>query len=268
MLARTVFAFIALFWLTMNVLLWRAEFGDRSRNGSAVPVEVVWRKMLTAPDSSSLDVLQRGRKIGFCHWTTRVTEELAKLDEAPPEGMPEAAMGGRIRFTGSLSGADFANRLRFDCDLRLSTNNNWQELTLRLNFNPVVSEIQAVAASKTVRIKVAGGDDTFERVLAFSDFLNPQLLQEKLDVPSAAGVLGSTRLPTLPNSTAWPGLGLKWEAFSDKLVIRHEPVRVYRLQTRVLDRYTIVIFVSRAGEILRAELPDEILLLHDELAGL
>jgi hypothetical protein len=63
-------------------------------------------------------------------------------------------------------------------------------------------------------------------------------------------------------------LGLQWEAFNDKLVIRHEPVRVYRLQTRLLDRYPIVIFVSRAGEILRAELPQGIVLLHDQLVSL
>ncbi len=265
MLARTIFAFIVLFWLTMNVLLWRAEFGERSRGGSAVPVEVVWRKMLTAPDSSSLDVLQRGRKIGFCQWTTRVTEELAKLDEAPPGGMAEAAAGGRIRFNGSLSGADFADRMRLDCDLRLATNYNWQEFSIRLNFNPVLLEIQAVAASQTVRIKVAGGDQTFERVLGFSDLRDPHALLNELNVPPAAGLPGSAGWPALPPGAGWPGLGLKWEAYSDKLVIRHEPVRVYRLQTRVLDRYPIVIFVSRAGEILRAELPEGIVLLHDRL---
>ena len=48
MLARPTFLAIATFWLTMNVLLWRAEYG--SHNGETpVPLELVWRKILTAP---------------------------------------------------------------------------------------------------------------------------------------------------------------------------------------------------------------------------
>jgi hypothetical protein len=47
--------------------------------------------------------------------------------------------------------------------------------------------------------------------------------------------------------------------------VRHASVRAYRLKTRILDRYDIVIFVSRVGEILRVELPDEIVLTNDQL---
>ena len=61
--------------------------------------------------------------------------------------------------------------------------------------------------------------------------------------------------------------GIKWEARRDTLKIGHEPVQVYRLQTRVLDRYAIVIFISRAGEILRAELPDGMVLVQNELSN-
>jgi hypothetical protein len=39
------------------------------------------------------------------------------------------------------------------------------------------------------------------------------------------------------------------------------------LQTRVLDKYEIKIFISRVGEILRVELPDEVVLVNDQLAA-
>jgi hypothetical protein len=61
--------------------------------------------------------------------------------------------------------------------------------------------------------------------------------------------------------------GLKWEGREDSMRIGHSPVRTYRLHTRVLDRYQITIFVSRVGEILRVELPDEIVLVNDQLSA-
>jgi hypothetical protein len=45
-------------------------------------------------------------------------------------------------------------------------------------------------------------------------------------------------------------------------------VRVYRLQARLLDRYQIVVVVSRVGEILRVELPNGLLLVNEALSTL
>ena len=64
MASRLTFIAITLFWVVMNILLWRSEFGA-GRAGSPVPVAAVWQKILTAPDNSSLTVIYKGRKIGF-----------------------------------------------------------------------------------------------------------------------------------------------------------------------------------------------------------
>ncbi len=87
----------------------------------------------------------------------------------------------------------------------------------------------------------------------------------ELGGPFAAGLLDDFELPTVTQKAASPGLDVKWEAHLDTLRIRHEPVRVYRLQTQVLGRYPIVIYISREGEILRAELPGGIVLVDDLL---
>ena len=65
MIPRLTFFFITVFWVTMNTLLWRAEFGSARNEGSAVPLEMVWQKILTAPDNSSLNLFYEGRKVGF-----------------------------------------------------------------------------------------------------------------------------------------------------------------------------------------------------------
>src|SRR5580765_1815800 len=154
MLSRFAFILITLFWLAMNVLLWRVEYARRSSAGSSVPTTLVWQKMLTAPDSSSLTILHHGKKIGFCHWTTSVGEELSRLTEAeaPPEGMVRQMSGYRIQLEGNLALEDFAGRLRFDSHLKLDPRQLWQEFDLRLNLRPTLLEIHSVAAEKTIHL--------------------------------------------------------------------------------------------------------------------
>lgn len=58
MFARLTFCGLAAFWVTMNVLLWRLEYGARGGD-TEVPAQLVWHKILTAPDGSSLSVTRR-----------------------------------------------------------------------------------------------------------------------------------------------------------------------------------------------------------------
>jgi hypothetical protein len=45
-------------------------------------------------------------------------------------------------------------------------------------------------------------------------------------------------------------------------------MRVFRLETQLLNRYKVVILVSRVGEILQVKFGDEVVLLHDWLGNL
>lgn len=83
MAARLTFLAITAFWVTMNVLLWRVEFGVRGGD-TPVPALLVWHKMLTAPDSSSLSVYQRGERMGYCEISTAVGQQMAAFDEGKP----------------------------------------------------------------------------------------------------------------------------------------------------------------------------------------
>jgi hypothetical protein len=265
MLARVAFLFIALFWATMNILLWRAEYGNRDVTNSSVSVAAVWRKILTAPDPSALNIFYHGEKVGFCHWQTSVGEELAKLDEAPPEGILVGQRNYHIRLEGNVSLRDFESRLRFDSNLTLATNQSWQELKARLSLRPTVWELQALAVQQTVRLKADDGETHFERVMRFSDLANPNALLGEFSGPFSLAVFGG--LPATTQKSSSLISGLHWTARYDTLTIGHEPVKVYRLETRLLDRYPVIIFVSRAGEILRAELPDKIVLVLEQLGG-
>ena len=68
---RLTFLAIILFWGTMNVLLWRTEYGSLGGD-TPVPFALVWRKILTAPDASSLSVYQNRERMGYCEFSTSV----------------------------------------------------------------------------------------------------------------------------------------------------------------------------------------------------
>ncbi len=269
MLYRAALLSVTLFWLLMNVLLWRAEYGQRDAAHTSVPVAVVWHKMLTAPDTSSLTILHHGKKIGFCHWMTSIGEELSKLKEedVPPEGMVERVSGYRIQLEGNVALPDFPNRVRFDCALKLATNQLWQEFSLRLNLRPAVWELRSVATEQTLRLKVEDGGERLERVIKFSELQDPAALLRDVAGPFAYGMFSAIHLPIRPQSASSRALGLEWEARNDSAKIGQSLVRAYRLQARLLDRYQARIFVSRVGEILRVDLPDEVVLLNDQLAN-
>ena len=77
------------------------------------------------------------------------------------------------------------------------------------------------------------------------------------------GLFDTLDLPFMPQSTAGIAQEIHWEAHRDRLKIGSEPVSVYRLETHVLG-YSIVIYASTLGEILRVELPDNLTATLDE----
>jgi len=104
MFSRVILVALAGFWVTMNVLLWRAEYGKKAGLGTSVPARVVWQKILTSPDSSSLTIWRKGKKIGFCHWITSVSEDLSRVSstEEPPEGMVREIVNYRLELGGNV----------------------------------------------------------------------------------------------------------------------------------------------------------------------
>lgn len=251
----------------MNVLLWRVEYGVHG-SGVAVPVDLVWRKILTAPDASSMNIYENGERSGFCEFSTSVEMEMAKLDEdkPPPEGIVARA-GYSIHLNGNTSLGDFTNRVRFDARLQFSAKRQWRELNLKISAHAATVEIHSLATNQMIHLKITGDGGTLERDLAFDDLRNPTTLLRTFAAGFGGGLFGAFELPALPLAPADATQNLHWEAHRARLKIGREPVSAYRLETRVLDR-PIVIYASTLGEILRVELPNGITATLDEWSKL
>ena len=261
--SRLLFGFIAVFWITMNYLLWRSEFSSHG-GGEPVPVELVWRKILTAPDASSLSIYQRGERSGFCEFSTSIEMEMAKLDEdrPPPEGIVTRA-GYQIRLNGNTSLGDFTNRLRFDGRFQFSAKRQWRDLSIKLSSHYATVEIHSSATNELVHLRIVNDDGVIDRSLALADLSSPGTLLSAFGASFSGGLVDLLDLPFLPQGSGTVAENLHWEAHRDRLKIGNEPVSVYRLDTHMLG-YSIVIYVSTLGEILRVELPDGLTATLDE----
>ena len=266
MIPRITFLAITTFWVVMNVLLWRTEYGARG-SGIPVPVDLVWRKILTAPDASSLTVYQGTKKTGFCEFSTSIEQAMAALDEdnPPPEGLVKRA-GYQIRFDGNISLGEFTNRLTFNGRIQFSAGRAWQELNLKFVSHADSVEIHSMATNKTVHLRIVSDGLAIERDLTFAELQNPNALLSTLAGDAGGAWLGGLDLFPVAQTPANLAGNLHWEAHHDRLMVGHDPVSAYRLETQLLD-YSVVIYVSTLGEILRVELPGGIAAVLDQLGG-
>ena len=247
----------------MNILLWRTEYGSQN-SGIPVPADLVWRKILTAPDVSSLSVYQKGQKTGFCEISTDVEQEMAKFDEnTPPPENALAHAGYQIRLDGNVSLDNFTNRLRFDGRLQFSPLHVWHELNLKVASRIITVEIHSIATNQTVDLETTTDGAIDLHVFTFADLQNPNLLLRTFSEISGGGFPGDFELPEFPQISTVFAQSLHWEAHRERLMIGREPVSVYRLETQVLQN-KITIYVSTLGEILRIELPGGITATLDE----
>src|SRR6266850_3161232 len=220
MLNRVTFVLVTGFFITMNVLLWRSEFGGHHQFGGSVPAEVVWQKVLTAPDNSFLTIRHHGKKVGLITWSPTVGQERGKAltEDLPPEGMIEEPSSYAIEVSGNVQ-VDEANRVRFNVDLRLATNQVWQELTVRVSLRPSVWELRALAADQSLHFRVEDGQERIDKVFTASDLQHPDKILKELGgplLPSVLASIGLTPTTTAPGGTQPRlGLGLRWEGRYD-----------------------------------------------------
>ena len=271
MVQRLTFVAIALFWIVMNVLLWRSEFG-RGESGAAIPVATVWQKMLTAPDNSSLTVLYKGKRVGFCRWSVNVGQELStgqiSTEEYAPEGRIEKLTGYTIDLEGGVALGAATNRLTFDLSVKLSTNQVWREVRLRSGYQRNIWEIRSNVGDETVRLRVDNEGQRWDSTITFAELRNPEKLLAELVGPAAPAIAAGLGVPLRPSpGQAGLSINLPWEARSDWITIAHARVKAYRLTARLLDRYKVSVLVSRVGEIIRVDLPGDVILVNDDIAS-
>jgi len=272
MLARISFAAIVVFFVTMNVLLWRSQSLDDTGFGNRVPVEAVWEKILSAPDVSDLKITHHGEWVGDCKWSATLGETpalagQANTEEYQPEGIVRHLSGYTLVFTASLNAlhaAGFSNRLEITSSLVFTPNKVWREFNLQAKLLDSSWEIRASARAQNMTIKINEAGARWSRTIPFKDLQQPDLFAQDLEGGSL-GWLSGLAMPFQVSSISNVVSGLKMTASYDWDQTSGVKDRAYRLRARILN-YRVLVVVSRVGEILRLELPDGLLLVNRQAA--
>lgn len=273
---RLAYLAITAFFVTMNVLLWRSEFravGD----GTPVPLAKVWEKILRAPDDSDLEIFHRKKKVGHLRWAANAGEA-ATTNAAPAsdnleEGMVRKVGGYTIDILdGRLDLGEGRKRsLRFTMNTSFSTNHQWQNFAVQISQRPMSLGLNASATNETLVVDFQQGDERLNRTLTFAQLRDPKLLLQEVVGPVPLGLLTGGVLGGLGEAGASPelaalpalqkmSLGVQWDSRQDWLKIGSAKLRCYRLHASLLEKHHITVYVSRVGELLRVELPNDIVL--------
>lgn len=245
----------------MNYLLWRSQSAAHTGIGSAVPVNVVWDKIVTAPDNSSLDIFDHGKKIGFVQWTASAGGSVQALNQSlaqdyAPDGLAPEPSSYELDLDGNCAIYD-TNRVRVDMHLRLGTNESWQDFHVTAKMRPYLVDIHAIAATGKITVKVTDDENTVQRTFKISDLENPDaILSQFTGADGPAGQLLEKE------SAAQAKLGIHWNAHEDWLEFGHSRVQVYRVDTIFFGQH-LTVFTSPVGEILRVDLPNHLMLQNE-----
>lgn len=269
---RLYFPLVALFWVAMNVLLWRTELAGGKDLGSPVPVSLVWERILNAPDDSQLEIFRGKEKLGHCRWVPTVGDESATRSPALADPELEGRIRGVTTYSLDLEGTVRVSNgnpsLRFTWQADFSTNHNWTAMFLRVIARPNLVELKANAAQEKVNFRFGSQDTPWERTFTFAELRDPDHVLASLGLPFASGLLTQWQAATGPGTRKNLELGVPWQAYSDWLKIGSARTRIYRLQARLFDKHEIVVLVSRVGEILRVELPGDVRIINDAFTTL
>lgn len=257
----------------MNYLLFRYESGNRNRYHSTVPIDVVWKKVLMSPDPSNLEIFYQGKRIGNCRWVAGAGEEqmrkFLQSDEGEPTKTPiQKPTFYTIDFDGSVMVKGMKGNARFYFHTLLQNENVWSNLSLRVSMENLTVNLNALAADETVLLRIDTPQETFSKKFTFAELMNPTAILQSL-----GGPLSLLLLPELPSGSGTNLIGttridLNYRSYYDNLTIGKSPLRVYKVEVILWGKFKAVATISRAGEILKIELPDNLVLINEALVNL
>jgi hypothetical protein len=263
MTSRITLIASALFWVVMNGLLWQAEWGDRFTSGSELSPDLIWQKILDSPDSSVLSIRYQGRTLGSLEWHPSILE-VSRSNTTAIEGMVSAPAGHAIRVSTRIHGSDSPlDRMMVLGTVELSSSNTWERLQVRVDQRPKSWEIQAEAGSDQIRMIYEEGRQRFEQTFETRNRAALQLMLAPYLTALPSGFIPNNAL-SHPESLA---RNVSIDARSDWMQIGRSRVRVYRLSARLPGQLEATAFISRAGELLRIQLPDRLQLVNDAIIG-
>jgi hypothetical protein len=132
---------------------------------------------------------------------------------------------------------------------------------------PTTIEADADVEQGVLNLSVNSPDMRFQRSLRLADLGSTETLLQEILGPVATFIPDLSPFSLDVVSLPGMGMGLEWVATTDQFKFRQASVPAYRLSARLFEDSSAILIISRAGEILRVELPDDMVWINDALTG-
>ncbi len=285
------FILFGIFWLGMNVLLWRSEYGGGSQ-GNPLPVKTVVSKILDTPDPSELDIFYQDKPVGHCRWVVTQVGRGEFAEEPDSESDPEegvdleaAEMAGLIgnvqayivNVDGFVQGEDSPQRVRFMFNIRLNRRWEWTKFDGKVGVRNQWLQVHTNKEDELLQLQIEQDETKWETQFSFEQLKNPQVLMAQWTqgnpllaaaLAPMMGMVNSMTQSSQVTSLQEAGFDQDWSAFSDWMTISHSRMRIYRLESGEGRKNTFSITVNRAGEIISVTAPQRISLKNENVLNL
>ncbi len=128
--------------------------------------------------------------------------------------------------------------------------------------------INAFAKDETVLLRIETPQETISKKFTFAELMNPSFILQSLGGPLAMMLLPQLIPGSQTNIAELPKLDINWRCYYDNLAVGKSTLRVYRIEAKLPGGFQVAATISKAGEILKIELPDNIVLLNEALVSL
>ena len=265
---RFVLVILACFWAFMGFRLWQVEYGGKGL-GVAVPIAIVWDKVLKAQDEAPLSIVNKhtGEQLGWLNWAPSVTrDETVKRGEVG--GMVDTVLAYSLDVErGRLFGRQPTDDLRFNFHISFGPEREWTDVQVMLQQQKPYDfdlNLNALATNNflTLSVKTPGGSNGI-RVL-YSDLNQPQkLVGPGLELagfhPWVASGMSALAEQVLKKENLNQPLDFKLpkieQAHYDLLPGVRTDIKVFRVDVPVGNGLLIKLYISMLGEVLRVEIP-------------
>tara|TARA_B100001939_G_scaffold330006_1_gene326734 strand:- start:132 stop:1076 length:945 start_codon:yes stop_codon:yes gene_type:complete len=281
---RVILTILAVFWLYMGFRLWQVEYAGKSL-GSAVKIEPVWEKVLTALDEAPLSIVNEatGETLGWVNWAPMVTRD----DETDPgnvDGMVEVIQGYTLSLErGRIFGDTRVDDLQFTATFGFAPfpTNNWTDVRISLkrqqerlneqNFFEIAAtefRLDAQSTNDFLSLAIVRDEDEKGVDIKYEDLRNPsKLVEHSLELAQvnalvAHGInLATTRVLSQANVEKPLNfeIPLPKQAHMDVLPGVRAKVPVYRVEIPIVQDMMVKIYIYKTGEILRVEFPSALI---------
>ena len=281
---RFVLAILVCFWGFMGIRLWQVEYGGK-RLGAAVDIAIVWDKILTAQDEAPLAIVNEhtGEMIGWLNWAPSVTRD-DTVERGEVDGMVDTVLAYSLSVeNGTYFGSGPGQNFQFAVELGFGAppKREWENLQVKLQQYEPVDFKFFLDAQSTNNFFTASLETTARSNVVsvpFGDLKQPEkLLKPALILVDVDPFVASTALAIfklainklkkndreLAKLLNQDLLKIKLpeirQAHRDQLPGVRSEIEVYRVDVPLGNGDFIKVYISMLGELLRVEIPDQLL---------